>query len=167
MRTANDSNYIFGKITELASISTDRTYANDPYIDAVISGYNTLFEYNGVKFSSNIQIEPIEKYPIERYLVFSNALQNALEESLKLPQEKRIVSVSAKIKFDYLVLQVVNRFAGQVELEDVFIPQTTKDSAGHGYGLTSIKTTLEAMGDVLHLRTDNDVFFLEAIAMIK
>jgi sensor histidine kinase YesM len=156
-----------GKITDLASISTDRTYADDPYIDAVISGYSKLLERNGVKFTCNIQITPIEKYPVELCLVFSNALQNALEASLKLPQEKRSVSVSAKIKFDYLVLQIANRFLGQVELKDGFVPQTTKDSPGHGYGLTSIKSTLEAMDGVLHLRTDNDVFLLEATAKIK
>ncbi len=155
------------KITELASISTDRTYADDPYLDALISGYNTLFERNSVKFICNIQIPPIEKYPVELCLVFSNALQNALEASLKLPQEKRSVSVTAKLKFDYLVLQIANRFAGQVELEDESIPRTTKESAGHGYGLTSIKTTLEALDGVLHLRTDNDVFILEATAKIK
>lgn len=156
-----------GKITDLASFSTDRTYAEDPYIDAVISGYSTLFERNSVKFSCNIQIAPIENYPVELCLVFSNALQNALEASLKLPQEKRSVSVSAKIKFNYLVLQIANRFLGQVELDDGCIPQTTKDSPGHGYGLTSIKTTLEAMDGVLHLRTDDDVFLLEATAKIK
>lgn len=156
-----------GKITDLASISTDRTYANDPYIDAVISGYSTLFERNSVKFTCNIQIAPIEKYPVELCLVFSNALQNALEASLKLPQDKRSVSVTAKIKFDYLVLQVANRFLGPVALEDGYLPQTTKDSPGHGYGLTSIKTTLEAMDGVLRLRTDNDVFLLEATAKIK
>jgi sensor histidine kinase YesM len=155
------------KITDLASISTDQTYANDPYIEAVISGYSTLFERNSVKFSCNIQITPIEKYPVELCLIFTNALQNALEASLKLPQEKRSISVTAKIKFDYIVLQVANRFLGQVELEDGFVPQTTKDSPGHGYGLTSIKTTLEAMDGVLHLRTDNDVFLLEATAKIK
>lgn len=156
-----------GKITDLASLSTNRTYANDPYIDAVIYGYSTLFESNSVKLSCNIQIAPIEKYPVELCLVFSNALQNALEASLKLPQEMRSVSITAKIKFDYLVLQIANRFLGQIKLEDGFIPQTTKDSPGHGYGLTSIKTTLETMNGVLHLRTDKDVFLLEATAKIK
>lgn len=156
-----------GKITELASISTNHTYANDPYINAVVSGYSTLFERNNVKFTYNIQIEPIEKYQVELCLVFSNALQNALEASMNLPQEKRSVSVSAKMKFGYLVLQVANYFTGQVELKDGSIPQTTKDSAGHGYGLISIKTTLESLDGVLHLRTDNDVFFLEGTAKIK
>ncbi len=156
-----------GKITELASISTGRTYAEDPYINAVVSGYSTLFERNSVKFTYNIQITQIEKYPVELCLVFSNALQNALEASLKLPLEKRSVSVSAKIKFDYLVLQVANRFTDKVELEDGSIPQTTKDSVGHGYGLISIKTTLESLDGVLHLRTDNDIFYLEATAKIK
>ena len=155
------------KITELVSISTDRTYAEDPYINAVISGYSTLFERNSVKFTCNLQIEPVEKYQVELCLVFSNALQNALEASMNLPLEKRSVSVSAKIKFDYLVLQVANYFTGQVELKDGSIPQTTKDSAGHGYGLISIKTTLEALDGVLHLRTDNDIFYLEATAKIK
>lgn len=156
-----------GKITELASIGTNQIYANDPYINAVISGYSTLFERNSVKFTCDIQLPPIEKYQVELCLVFSNALQNALEASLNLPQEKRSVSVLAKMKFDYLVLQVANYFTGQVELKDGSIPQTTKDSSGHGYGLISIKTTLEALDGVLHLRTDNDVFFLEATAKIK
>jgi hypothetical protein len=63
------------------------------------------------------------------------------------------------------VLQVANRFACQVELEDGFLPQTTK--GGPGYGLSSIKTTLKAMDGVLHLKTDRDIFFLEATAKIK
>jgi hypothetical protein len=63
--------------------------------------------------------------------------------------------------------QCIRNDAGNVELEDGSIPETTKDSAGHGYGLTCIKTTLEAMDGVLHLRTDKDVFHLEATAKIK
>jgi len=155
-----------GKVSDITSKSVNHTYAADPYIDAVISCFATLFKRNNVKFSCSIHVIPIEKYQVELCLVFSNALQNALEASLNLPPEKRSVSVTAKIKFDYLVLQVANRYAGLLELADGALPPTIKDSTGHGYGLSSIKTTLESMGGVLNLRTDKDIFLLEATAKI-
>jgi sensor histidine kinase regulating citrate/malate metabolism len=145
----------------------DRVYAEDPHINAVISGYAALFECNGIKFSSNIMITPIEKYTVELCLILSNALQNALEASLQLPTDRRSISITAKIKHDYLVLQIANRFNGTIELADEALPPSTKDSTGHGYGLTSIKRTLEAMDGVLYLRTDKDIFILEATAKIK
>lgn len=169
LRSGNqeEAEQYLGQITELPGIATNQTYADDPYINAVIFGFSTIFERNGVKFTCNIQIAPLEKYQEKLCLVFSNALQNALEASLNMQQEKRSVSISAKLKMDYLVLQVANYYNGQIKLEDGSLPQTTKDSDGHGYGLVSIKTTLESMNGVLHLRTDNDVFILEATAKIK
>jgi len=154
-------------ISNITSKSANHTYAADPYIDAVISCFATLFKRNNVKFSCSILVIPIEKYQVELCLVFSNALQNALEASLNLPPEKRSVSVTAKIKFYYLVLQVANRYAGLLELADGALPPTIKDSTGHGYDLSSSKTTLESMGGVLNLRTDKNIFLLEATAKIN
>lgn len=162
-----DAEQYLSKITDFTNKSVNHTYAEDPYIDAVVSCFATLFERGSVKFSCNIHVIPIEKYQVELCLVFSNALQNALEASLNLPPEKRSVSITAKIKFDYLVLQVANRFAGSLALADGALPPTTKGSTGHGYGLSSIKTTIESMGGVLHLRTDKDIFLLEATAKIN
>jgi len=57
-----DAEQYLSKITDITNKSVNHTYAADPYIDAIISYFATLFERNNVKFSCSIHVIPIEKY---------------------------------------------------------------------------------------------------------
>jgi sensor histidine kinase regulating citrate/malate metabolism len=93
-------------------------------------------------------------------LVLNNALQNALEASLKLLPEQRYVRLQVKIKQRTLLLRVTNRFNRELVLVDG-IPRSTKEEKGHGYGLASIRKTAESVEGFAEHKIEGDMFMLD------
>lgn len=79
--------------------------------------------------------------------IFGNALDNAVEStSVVSDEEKRLIHVSACVKNRFLILRFANYFGGG-DNSAVMIGQTTKkDKRFHGYGLKSMRYTVEKYG---------------------
>lgn len=135
-------------------------YSDDPYLNAVVTNYATIFSENGTTFEHDIQTGRLEQHHVEMCLVLNNALQNALEASLKLPSEQRFVKLQAKMKQNRLLFRVTNRFDGKLVI-DGGVPRSTKENPGHGYGLLSIKDASESLGGFAVCKSKGDMFVLD------
>ena len=59
-----------------------------------------------------------------------------------------------------VIIKIFNNFAGEADFKDG-LPVTTKnDKAFHGYGLKSVKHTVEKYGGSMDIKTDKQVFTL-------
>ena len=91
--------------------------------------------------------------------LFGNALDNAMEGVMKLPDEKdRLIHLTVSNQKGFLRIMVENRFDGDVELQNG-MPKTTKgDTAFHGFGVKSIKSIAEKYGGSLRVRAEDGWF---------
>lgn len=135
-------------------------YSDDPYINAVISNYAEIFADNQTVFELDIKHGTIELHHVEICLALNNGLQNALEASIKLPEEQRYVKLQIKTKQNKTLLRITNRFTGEIKFKNN-LPSTSKKSAGHGYGLTSIKSASESVGGFAEYAIEGDMFLLD------
>lgn len=135
-------------------------YSDDPYLNAVISNYAEIFADNQTVFELDIKHGTIELHHVEICLALNNGLQNALEASIKLPGEQRYVKLQIKTKQSKTLLRITNRFTGEIKFKNN-LPSTTKESAGHGYGLTSIKSASESVGGFTEYTIEGDMFVLD------
>lgn len=137
-------------------------YSDDPYINAVVANYATLFNDNDISFEYDIQLGKIELHYIEMCLALNNALQNALEAEQKLIFEERYVKLQIKTKQDRLLFRVTNRFNENININiNSGFPHSTKESMGHGYGLISICDAAESVGGFTTFKIENDMFVLD------
>lgn len=99
--------------------------------------------------------------PVDLYTIFGNVLDNAIESVRKLKDpERRIVSVTLYSKRNMTVLQVENYFDHDVQFEDG-LPVTSKgDTNYHGFGLKSIRSTVEKYGGSLSIDAQDHIFLL-------
>ena len=74
-----------------------------------------------------------------------------------------MITLKSNTRGDLVVLQVENTIAGEMSLTDDALPQTTKTSPGHGFGLRSIQRIAEKHGGMMSLRTEGGVFKLSVI----
>ncbi len=138
----------------------EKIYSDDPYLNAVVTNYAAVFAENGIPFEHDIQLGRMELHHVEICLALNNALQNALEASLKLPPEQRYVKLQVKAKQNRFLFRLTNRFHGEL-IADGGLPCSTKEGTGHGYGLSSIRNAAESLGGFAECKGEGDMFVID------
>ncbi len=96
----------------------------------------------------------------ELYAMFGNAIDNAIEAVEKLPEDKRVISVTEKSTGGFIAVRVENYFDGKITIENG-LPLTDKKGEGHGFGVKSIKMIAEKYNGGAAVSTHDDVFTLD------
>jgi len=133
-------------------------------INIVLTEKNILCSTCGVKFSYIIDGTLFDFLTeMELYSLFGNALDNALESCRKVSDpEKRVISLKALSRGEMIVLHVENFFEDELTMVDG-MPLTTKDGAGHGFGLRSIQEIAEKYGGIASVQAENHIFKLTVV----
>jgi hypothetical protein len=150
-------------LTELCDYAENHQkvlYSDDPYLNAVVTNYATVFAENDTTFEQDIQPGKLELHHVEMCLALNNALQNALEASLKLLPEQRYVRLQVKTKQSRFMFRINNNFNSELILNGG-LPRSTKKHEGHGYGLTSIRDAAESVGGFAVCKIEGDMFLLD------
>lgn len=96
------------------------------------------------------------------YLIFRNALDNAIESVVQLEDpQRRIIDVRVYAQNSFLMIQVENEFKGELQFSDG-IPLTTKaDRAYHGFGIKAIQQIAEGHNGQISVLTRGHRFTLQ------
>lgn len=96
--------------------------------------------------------------------IFGNALDNAIEYEQRIEEaEKRLIHVSVFAQKGFTMIRFENYFEGVLEL-DGDLPVTTKtDTFNHGYGLKSIRYSVEKYGGGVSIGQQENWFELKIL----
>lgn len=98
--------------------------------------------------------------PVDLYTLVGNALDNAIEATVSLPAEERLIRLRVQEKAGLVLLQIENPYSGTIQLQDG-LPLTHKaDKQNHGFGVKSIRDITEKYQGILTLRAENGQFVL-------
>lgn len=99
--------------------------------------------------------------PVDLYVLFANALDNAIEAVQQLDDPKqRAISVSVYTKYHMVFLQIENYYKDALKFDNE-LPKTTKpEKELHGFGLKSVQYTAEKYGGSMQIETENQIFSL-------
>ena len=76
--------------------------------------------------------------------IFGNALDNAIESvSLIEDPEKRLIHLSVSPRKNFVIIQINNYCENQIKIKNGYPVTTKADKASHGFGLKSIRYTVE------------------------
>ena len=97
------------------------------------------------------------------YFLFANAIDNARENVARVTDpDKRIIEISIRAFGDSAAIHIWNYFTGTVTFQDG-LPVPNSKSEAHGYGMKSIRMTVERLGGAMSARVDGEVFNLDII----
>lgn len=148
------------KLGHYAETHQKTLYSDDPYLNAVVTNYATVFAENGITFEQDIQLGKMKLHHVEMCLVLNNALENALEASLNVTPEQRYVRLQVKTKQNRLLLRISNHFNSKLIMNDG-LPRSTKEGEGHGYGMISIRDAAESVGGFAVCKIEDHIFVLD------
>lgn len=98
--------------------------------------------------------------PVDVYAMLGNAIDNAIEAVSGLPDQQRLVAVSVWSSRGLLLIQCENCFDRPLHFEDG-LPVTTKSDSGyHGFGMKSIRYTVEKYDGCMTVHTEDGLFVL-------
>lgn len=105
--------------------------------------------------------------PMSLAALVGNALDNAIESVLTLPDdERRLIQVAVYAKDSFVVMRFENYFEGALEFTDR-LPRTTKgDRLHHGYGLVSMRQVAQERGGSLTVQAQDNWFVLSVLIPI-
>lgn len=148
-------------VPELSSLDSAPVCAN-PYVNEVLTYYSARFLENHIPFLLEMDLGDVKLPEAEVCLILNNALENALEASLELPEAKRTVRLQAMPRQRQFLMRISNSFDGRLTLQNS-LPRSSKQGQGHGYGLTSIRAAaVGAGGDMVFHVKDKTTFVLDA-----
>lgn len=100
--------------------------------------------------------------------IFGNALDNAIEYEQRMEEaEKRLIHVSVFAQRGFIMIRFENYFEGELELSGD-LPVTTKTGTlNHGYGLKSIRYSVEKYGGVVSIGQQDNWFELKILIPMK
>ena len=99
--------------------------------------------------------------PIDLCAILGNALDNAIEASIKIKQkEKRKIDVIIKPYKDYLFMELSNSIAFNPLSKSRGLQTTKKDKKNHGLGMMSIKSSVEKYNGFLEYKCEEEKFIL-------
>lgn len=96
--------------------------------------------------------------------IFGNALDNAIESVEKLEDvEKRLIQLAVYSQNKFLIIRFENYCESAFPVQEL-LPATTKQNKDyHGYGLKSIRRTVEKYGGTMTIRVDDNWFKLQLL----
>lgn len=100
--------------------------------------------------------------------IFGNALDNAIEYVEKNPDpDKRMIKLKIFSQNSFLMICLENYCEEQLDLLQGFPDTTKEDKKNHGYGLKSIRYTVEKYRGTMTLHTENDWFVMRILIPLK
>jgi signal transduction histidine kinase len=166
-RFRNSENVTTGELDELERIIEiyDSTYQTGNEALNII-----LMEKSLVCSSENINLSCIVDAvqlnflaDADVYALFGNLLDNAIEAVRALPQDERSIGLSVKRIKGFTAIHIYNGYSGELKFEKG-LPVTIKDAkAYHGYGLKSVKHTVEKYDGTMRVSAENSVFNIKIL----
>lgn len=100
--------------------------------------------------------------------VFGNALDNAIECELKIPDKsRRIIRLVLSSQKQFLLLKVENYCPFHTDFRDGLPATTKEDPSNHGFGLKSIRHTAQKYGGSITTGIEDDWFVLKMLIPMR
>lgn len=123
----------------------DYVHTGNDFLDIIIKDKSERAREKQIDFSAAIDFgEAGFIDPLDISTIFGNAIDNAIEASEKLPEDRRMIEVKAGRVQDMVSIVIQNNYDGSRTPED---KRTSKaDAFMHGFGISNIKKAAEKYG---------------------
>lgn len=148
--------------TDLNTVDTVIKTGN-PMADAILNSKISLAKAKGIEVRADARIPvKLKMSELDLCCIIGNLFDNAIEASLDLPQEKRLIRVYMDMKNTQLYISFTNFTSGKKLSKSGGIFKSTKGE-GHGFGLIRIDSIVERLEGYLSRNSEDGAFTTEIL----
>ncbi len=135
----------------------------NPMTDAILNSKISLAQSRGIRVTADAHIPVKLDLPeIDLCSILGNLFDNAIEASVKLPEDQRMIRVYMDMKNTQLYISFTNFTAGGKLTRRGGRFQSTKGE-GHGLGLARVDAIVERLGGYLSRNSEEGAFTTEVL----
>ena len=135
----------------------------NPMTDAILNSKISLAKSKGIVVVADAHIPvKLRSSEIDLCCIIGNLFDNAIEASMKLPEEKRRIRVYMDMKNTQLYISFTNFTAGKKLPKEGTLFRSTK-GAGHGFGLVRIDAIVERLEGYISRGSEDGAFTTEIL----
>lgn len=139
----------------------------NPVLDVLLTTKSMLCLENKINFTCVVDgVAVAFMNVVDVCSLFGNALDNAIESVMKLPEEKRLIKLAVYSQNNFVLIQLANYYTNVLRYEGGQLITSKKDKSNHGFGVKSMKQIAEKYGGTLHITAENNWFSLSVILPI-
>ena len=135
----------------------------NPMTDAILNSKISLAKSKGIQVTADAHIPvKLKSSEIDLCCILGNLFDNAIEASMKLPEEQRRIRVYMDMKNTQLYISFTNFTAGKKLQKDGGRFRSTKGQ-GHGFGLVRIDAIVERLEGYISRNSEDGAFTTEIL----
>ncbi|WP_029233229.1 ATP-binding protein [Butyrivibrio sp. VCB2006] len=149
---------------ELESYSPELETGNS-VLDTLIAGKMMNCRANNIKITCVADGDILDfMHVTDICTIFGNALDNAIESVTLIDDpEKRLIHLSLSQKRNFILIQINNYCENTIEIKNGYPVTTKADKGNHGFGLKSIRYTVEKYHGTLNFNLNDNWFELKML----
>lgn len=135
----------------------------NPMTDAILNSKISLANSRNVKVIADACIPvKLNLSEIDLCCIIGNLFDNAIEASLKLPEDQRVIRLYMDLRNTQLYISITNFTAGKKMKKEGKLFRSTKGE-GHGFGLVRIDTIVERLDGYISRNSEDGAFTTEIL----
>ncbi len=135
----------------------------NPMTDAILNSKISLARAKKIQVVADAHIPiRLKSSEIDLCCIIGNLFDNAIEASMKLPEEKRVIRVYMDMRNTQLYISFTNFTAGKKLQKEGRLFRTTKGE-NHGFGLTRIDAIVKRLDGYLSCNSEDGAFTAEIL----
>ncbi len=147
---------------DLSTIDTTIKTGN-AMADAILNSKISLAKSKGITVKADAHIPvKLKMSELDLCVILGNLFDNAIEASLSLPEEERLIRVYMVMKNTQLYISFTNFTASKKQTKEANLFKTTKGE-GHGFGLIRIDSIVEKLDGYLSRNSEDGAFTTEVL----
>lgn len=155
-------NYLDLLDEDLTTVDTVIKTGN-PMTDAILNSKISLAKSKDISVIADAHIPlKLKTSEIDLCCIIGNLFDNAIDASMKLPKEQRMIRVYMDMKNTQLYISFTNFTAGKKMKKDGRLFHSTKGE-GHGFGLVRIDAIVDRLDGYLSRNSEDGAFTTEIL----
>ena len=147
---------------DLTTVDTAVKTGN-PMTDAILNSKISLAKSKNIQVAADAHIPvKLKSSEIDLCCIIGNLFDNAIEASMKLPEEQRMIRVYMDMRNTQLYISFTNFTAGKKMKKEGKLFRSTKGD-GHGFGLVRIDAIVERLDGYISRNSEDGAFTTEIL----
>ncbi len=155
-------NYLNHLDTDLSTVETLIKTGNK-MTDAILNSKISLAKARHITVAADAHVPvSLTTAEIDLCIIIGNLFENAIEASMALPEDQRLIRIYMDMKNTQLYISFTNMTATKKQTKEHGRFRTTKGE-GHGFGLARIDTIVQRYGGYLNRNSEDGAFTTEIL----
>lgn len=147
---------------DLASVDTVIKTGNS-MTDAILNSKISLAKSKGIQVIADAHIPlKLKSSEIDLCCIIGNLFDNAIEASVKLPEEQRVIRVYMDMKNTQLYISFTN-FTAEKKMKKEGMRFRSTKGVGHGFGLVRMDAIVERLDGYISRNSEDGAFTTEIL----